>query len=142
MYSKSFFLIILFLFLSCAPTQSTYIEISDPQEDFLKTISGVSSEFVVSIEQGTKVVERLVLFSNFMLGTEPKYEYEKNGKSPITYISFASKNFSYTIVQFLKKDAFKFKVLCKGEPHKASRNEKILSNFLQTGHIEETLLTK
>jgi len=142
MHFKSLLFLILFLFLSCTSTQSTIIEVSDPKDDFLQTLSGVSSEFEVSIEQGTKVVERLVLFANYILDTKPRYQYEKESKAPITYISFASKNFSYTIVQFLKKDSFKFKIICKGESFNASRNEKVLSNFLQTGYIEETVLSK
>ena len=149
-------LFVLCLVSGCAANTSNYelVEAESSLDTSKLAIDAQSTSFRVPFEDGRKVWERALLFSEHFMERAPTISSARTSESgivvkskfPQTVLRTESERYSYEITQRMEQDAFVYAVEAKdklqGETPESIRNAKNTARFLEKGQLEATLLAK
>lgn len=139
--------------ISCSSNSSKYefVEASSSLDQARESIEAQKLTFHTPFEEGRKVWERALLFSEHFLAKAPTISNARTGtpiksKFPETVLRTESERFSYEIIQRMEQDGFIYAVQSheksKGETPDSTLNAKNIARFLEKGQLEASLLVK
>lgn len=127
------------------------VEATSSLDQTKEDIAAQKVVFRAQFEDGRKVWERALLFSEHFLQKSPVISNARSGASvkskfPETVLRTESNRFSYEIVQRMEQDGFIYVVEAseklKGETPESILNAKNIARFLEKGQLEDSLLLR